>query len=229
MKEIQIPGRKSKCFRKEIQEKAEGNPRKTGRKSKHLSSADPAFSRTYADPHGIFHFLRRFRRCGAAATQALRVRLGLFFGPFFLRFGALRSLSASEGWRRFKIADAWARSSPDLSAASRKGAKREPGSMERPRVKARGSRTRGKRQADRSDVRQEIRPLQKSPNRFPSPDKRTGASPSLPREYLTMPAFKSYPFGSPIARRMRPLSVGRVESAFHPAIVSLYSKIPIIM
>ena len=88
MKEIQIPGRKSKYFRKEIQEKAEGNPRKTGRNSKHLSSADPAFSRTYADPHGIFHFLRRFRRCGAAATQALRVRLELFFGPFFLRFGA---------------------------------------------------------------------------------------------------------------------------------------------
>jgi hypothetical protein len=47
-------GSKSKFLRKEIQAGPEGNPRKSGRKSKHLSSANRDLSRTYADPCDFF-------------------------------------------------------------------------------------------------------------------------------------------------------------------------------
>ena len=41
-----------------------------------------------------------------------------------------------------------------------------------------------------------------------------GRQPFMPCDYLTSPAFNTDPSGSPIARRMRPLSVGRLENAF---------------
>ena len=83
------------------------------------------------------------------------------------------------------------------------------------------TRTHGKRQADRSDVRQEIRP-QKSPNRFRAFGN-SGRAPALP-------CLKSIPRCLPLslslafahARRMRPLSVGRVENAFPPATDHIY-------
>jgi hypothetical protein len=39
-----------------------------------------------------------------------------------------------------------------------------------------------------------LRPLKKARTGFELLDKRTGASPSLPHEYLTISAFKPYPF-----------------------------------
>jgi hypothetical protein len=58
-----------------------------------------------------------------------------------------------------------------------------------------------------------IRPLSKSLNRFRA-FRQADPAPALMPPYLTMPV----PSVSPIAMRMRPLSVGRIESAFHPAI-----------
>jgi hypothetical protein len=92
----QSSGRKSKPNGKEIQILTEGNPRKTGRKSKHLSSADRAFSRTCVDPSEFLclaasGLVAPRRRC------PLPVPLGLFVGPFYLRFGVLQSHEASEG------------------------------------------------------------------------------------------------------------------------------------
>jgi hypothetical protein len=69
-----------------------------------------------------------------------------------------------------------------------------------------------KRQANRSDVRQEYVRLRRARTGF-GPLPRAGASPPC-REYLTIPAFEPYPFGFADARRMRPLSVGRVEAPF---------------
>ncbi len=74
-----------------------------------------------------------------------------------------------------------------------------------------------KRQGDRSDVRHKFARL-KSPIRFRVSEIADGRQPFMPQEYLTMPAFKSYHFDSRLRGGKRPLSVGRVESAFHPAI-----------
>src|SRR5271165_2011271 len=60
-----------------------------------------------------------------------------------------------------------------------------------------------------------MRPLEGKPD--PLASGRAPALHALLEEYLTIPVFEPYPFSSPITRRMRPLSVGRVENAFHPA------------
>ena len=65
-----------------------------------------------------------------------------------------------------------------------------------------------------------IRPLENSPIAFRA-QWTSGRAPALhasrlSRERLSLSLIPSV---APIARRMRPLSIGRVESAFHPAIV----------
>jgi hypothetical protein len=87
-------------------------------------------------------------------------------------------------------------------------------STEHPRVKGPRTENPWKRQAGRSDVQHRIRP-QKSPIRCRAFGQRTGASPSC-REYLTTPAFESYPFGSP--PEADAAAFCRAHSgAFHPA------------
>ena len=91
--------------------------------------------------------------------------------------------------------------------------------------KARGPKD--KRQADRSDVRQEFA-RKRARTGFEPLDKRTGASPSC-RECLLNPCLLMLPFRFAHPMRIRPLSVGRVDNAFHPAtgshsIVRLFCK-----
>jgi hypothetical protein len=89
-------------------------------------------------------------------------------------------------------------------------------STENPRVMSPGTEAQGKN--GRSIRRPARIRSQKSPIRFSGPmDKRTGASPSCLKSVSRTPAFETYPFGFAHARRMRPLSVGRVDNASHPA------------
>jgi hypothetical protein len=72
-----------------------------------------------------------------------------------------------------------------------------------------------KRQGDRSDVRQELSSLRKEPD--PARAFASGRAPALhARECLTTPVL-AIPSISPMRGGMRPLSVGRLSGAFHPA------------
>jgi hypothetical protein len=73
----------------------------------------------------------------------------------------------------------------------------------------------GKRQADRSDVRQEIRP-QKSPNRFRAFGQADGRQPFMPRvSHEPLPLDASLPF-CPCDANAAAFRQAR-DSAFHPA------------
>jgi hypothetical protein len=97
--------------------------------------------------------------------------------------------SEVKGWRRFMIADAWA---SFVRLGGRGADKREKGTG----VMDHEPKDRGKRQADRSDVRQEF--ARKRPEPVSSPmDKRTGASPScLKNISRPLPFDASFPFRS---------------------------------
>ena len=61
-----------------------------------------------------------------------------------------------------------------------------------------------------------MRPLEKSPNRFRA--LASGQAPALHALRLSHnPCLETYPFDFACARPMRPLSVGRLENAFHQA------------
>ena len=141
---------------------------------------------------------------GAAGSHGF---VGRFLGLHFEFL--LASSSEVKGWRRFMIADAWASfvRPGGRGADEREKGTRGPWTM--------SPRTCGKRQADRSDVRQEFA-RKRARTGFEPLDKRTGASPSC-RECLTNPCLLMLPFRFAHAMRMRPLSVGRLDSAFHPA------------
>jgi hypothetical protein len=79
---------------------------------------------------------------------------------------------------------------------------------------ARGRGPRGKRQADRSDVRQKFARFETARSGS-SLDKRTGASPSC-REYLTIPAFDNYPFRFAHAMLNAAAFRRAPDNAFHP-------------
>jgi hypothetical protein len=84
-------GRKSKSLRKEIQAGSEGNPRKTGRKSKFIPSisfAESSLFKNLRRPPQNFFFLKPIP---ALAEQALRVRPDRS-SVFGLRFRFPRSL-----------------------------------------------------------------------------------------------------------------------------------------
>ena len=153
----------------------------------------------------------RRRRCPFAWGSC--VFLGLHF-EFVLAFS-----SEVKGWRLFHDRG---RSGVFVRLGGRGADEREKGTPAStdPGTYLRGPGPRGKRQADRSDVRQEF--ARKGPEPVSSPmDKRTGASPSC-RECLLNPCLLMLPFRFAHARRMRPLSVGRLDNAFHPATGSPY-------
>jgi hypothetical protein len=141
MKEDQI-------FRKEIQGQeeaipnpAEGNPNKILA----FSSPNRTLSRSYADPHGVFLVLRRFRPQTRRDRAGCLVRSGSFSCSFCLRFCSSGLMRQEKGWRHFdrECLDAV---SADLAAASLCAKKGILG----PRARRLGT-----RQGDRSDVRQE--------------------------------------------------------------------------
>ena len=105
---------------------------------------------------------------------------------------------------------------PDSVSRGASSRKRESSTSTDPRVMSPGTGTVDRAKKTGRSIRRpaEIRPLEKSPNRFRAWPR--GRAPALPAvEYLTNPRL-AYPFGFAIARRMRPLAVGRVPSAFHP-------------
>jgi hypothetical protein len=147
-------GRKSKPDRKEIQENPEGNP----------SICLPrilTYQGLTATPHGFFLFgplpASNAPRRGAGGAKSPRS----VCRSFCLHIGFSGLLKQVKGWRHFDIADCVLvrrldAACADLSAASLIGREGIPGASPVMRL---GKRTHGKRQADRSDVRQELRPL----------------------------------------------------------------------
>ena len=133
-------------------------------------------------------------------------------------FRVLPSFSSEvKGWRLFLIADARAPFPSDVvgRGASLRRKRKTPPSTDIQVMSPRTSR--GKRQTDRSDVRQELS-ASTSPNRFRA-QWTSGRAPALHAyEYLTTPAFAPYPFrfaqseADAAAFRRAP-----VDSAFHPA------------
>jgi hypothetical protein len=75
----------------------EGNPRKTGRKSKPLSSADRAFSMTYADPTPFF----LLEADSPFKRGDLRIASGRFIDPSVFVSGSSDLIKEVKGWRRF--------------------------------------------------------------------------------------------------------------------------------
>ena len=111
------------------------------------------------------------------------------------------------------IADAWASFVRLDGRGADEREKGTPGSTD-PRVMP-GTRTCGQRQADRSDVRQEFA-RKRARTGFEPLEIADGRQPFMPRVSHN-PCLLMLPFRFAHAMRMRPLSVGRVESAFHPA------------
>jgi hypothetical protein len=161
-------------------------------------------------PHGLFYFSRPSRlkeatgRMGAPGSHGFVCR---FVG---LHFEFLWPSSELKGWRLFMFADAWA-SLSDSAAAEPMSAKREP----------RGPWTMSPRTGDKD---RPIDPM--SGRKFAIKRARTGFGPNrqadgrqpfMPRVSHD-PCPLMLPFRFAHAMRMRPLSVGRLESAFHPAI-----------
>ena len=166
-------------------------------------------------PRVFFHFLRPFPPLkGPRAAWAPRVRIDLYVVSLVFISSSSGLSSEVKGWRLFMIADAWA-SFVRLAAAEPMSAKREP----------QGPRIPGSMPGDQ-DLRTKTGRSIRCPARN-SPAKRArtgfeplgiadGRQPFMPRVSHN-PCLLMLPFRFAHAMRMRPLSVGRVESAFHPA------------
>ena len=166
---------------------------------------------TYADPHSIFSFgADSGFKC--RGKQASRVRPGFVVGPSVFVFGSSGLFKQVKGWRLFMIADAWASFRPTLSAA-------EPDEREKGTRRPRSQKPEDPRKKTGRSIRcpARIRPLHQARSGFEPMDKRTGASPSCLKSISRPLPSKTYPFRFAHARRMRPLSVGRLDNAFHPA------------
>ncbi len=135
--------------------------------------------------------------------------------PFVFVSGSSGCLSKRRAWRLFMIADAWASfvRLVGRGADEREKGTRRPRSIPGYEPGTRGPR--GKRQADRSDVRQEYARLKRARSGF-EPGQANGRQPFMPRVSHS-PCLLLLPFRFAHARRMRPLSVGRLDNAFHPA------------
>ena len=134
---------------------------------------------------------------------------------FGLRFQFVRPCQAREGLAPFRDRGRSGALRPTCRPRSLMSAKK--GSAvdhQSPGHKPGDARTRAE---DGRSIRRpaEIRPLHQARTGFGPMDKRTGASPSCLRVSHD-PCLQYIPSVSPIARRMRPLSVGRLENAFHP-------------
>ena len=175
---------------------SEGNPRPRGSNSKsggRKSKLNPCISfvelsliKELRRPPRRFSFLRPFRpqtrRGSAGVARAPRI----VSRSFCLRFSSSGLMKQVKGWRHFdrERLDAVSADLAAVSLCAKKG-------ILGPR--ARGP---GKRQGDRSDVRQEYVRLKRARSGLePLP---SGRAPALHAcECLTMPAFESYPFSSP--------------------------------
>ena len=131
----------------------------------------------------------------------LGCRRRLVHRPSVFVSGSSGLLEQVKGWRHFTIADGVVAGHAGAVSARPQGPRSlvaPEGESRRPRIpgsRARGPRTRGKRQADRSDVRQEFARLNKSPIAFRAQWTSGRAQPFMPQEYLTIPVFELYPFG----------------------------------
>ena len=132
-------------------------------------------------------------------------------GPSVFVSGSSDLLSAAPFYDRgLQFYETLAPFPSDPSAAEPRCARRR---TPLPRIPGSKPGDRGQRQADRSDVRQEYARLKRARSGFEPLD--SGRAPALHAcERLTTPALS---LGFAHARRMRPLSVGRLENAFHPA------------
>ena len=166
---------------------------------------------TYADPHSIFCFGSGFWL--ERPRQSRRVLPRVHRRSFVFVFRFLRLFKQVKGWRRFSRSRTLGRRLSDLSTAEPMSAKREPRVQE---AKAPGRC--GKRQADRSDVRQEF--ARKRPEPVSSLWT-SGRAPALHAASVSqpLPFDASLPFcpceaNAAAFRRAR-------DNAFHPATGSL--------
>ncbi len=165
-KEIQAGGNKFQIRRNEIQTQI-----------LHLPSPNRAFSMAHADPHCIFFFYANSDL--GAPLQSRRCVFAPACPSVFVS-GPSGLFKQVKGWRRFDRG--WRpcktrrrRFRPTCRPRSLMAREGNPGSTEHPRVMSREAGPRGKRQADRSDVR-----LQRARTGFELLQ-RTGASPSCLR------------------------------------------------
>ena len=173
------------------------------------------YQRVTLTPRAFFSFVRQFRLKG---DKGLRWRC--LFGPVSFLFvfisGSSGLMKQVKGWRRFQDRGRVGAASPTCRPRSLMSTKREPG-VHGSRVMNPGP-TRDLAEKTGRSIRcpARIRPLHQARTGFEL--KPSGRVPALhASEYLTIPAFKIYPFGFAHARRMRPLSVERLDNAFHPA------------
>ena len=166
---------------------------------------------TYADPHSIFSFRSRFR-CKMPRQSRRRVfAAGFVVGPLVFVFGSSGCfMQVSEGLAPFHGRGRLGVVCPTCRPRSPTSAKREPG--------VHGQEPRTREKTGRSIRRPaRIRPLQKSPNRFRAPTSGRASALHAFKSISRPLPLKTHPFRFAHARRMRPLSVGRVQNAFHPA------------
>ena len=140
-------------------------------------------------------------------------KTGLRIIPSVFVSGSSGLLKQVKGWRLFMIADASGVVCPNSAAAEPMSAKREPDVHGSPGHEP-GNRDLRKKTGRSIRCPARIRPLHKEPEPVSSPmDKRTGASPSCLRVSHN-PCLLMLPFRFAHARRMRPLSVGRMTTPF---------------
>ena len=163
----------------------------------------------------FFSFERRFRvKGGDGAALALLVRRGVSFLFVFIS-GSSGLMEQVKGWRRFKIADAWAPFSPTCRPRSLAAREREPGRAGE-RVMSTRTGTLRKREADRSDVRQEYVRLERARTGFEL--KASGRAPALHALRVSHdPCLRDLSLRFSPCEADAAAFVGRVESAFHPA------------
>jgi hypothetical protein len=168
--------------------------------------AELSLIKTLRRPPGPFLSLRRFppgRRPRASPARPVRHCVSLPWSSFRVRpclFKRGEGLAPFHDRGRLGVVCPTRRPPPD---------EREKG------TRARGLGPRGKRQADQSDVRQEFA-RKRARSGFEPLGIADGRQPFMPRVSHN-PCLLMLPFCFAHARRMPPLSVGRLDNAFHPA------------
>jgi hypothetical protein len=205
---------------KGIQTFPEGNPSFFGRKSNENRKEIQAFvfrgSSLFKDlrrPPTAFLFLKLLTALEAARRPGLARSPQVVCRSFCLRFWSSGLMKRVKGWRLFR-SRTHGRRLPDLAAASCESAKREPGSGGIPGHEP-GTKDLAKKQADRSDVRQEFA-RKRARTGFEPNRKADRRQPFMPRMSLEpLPFDASLPFCPCDANATA--FVERIERAFHPA------------
>jgi hypothetical protein len=169
-RDFQIPGKEIQIFRNEIQANA------------WISFAESSLIRELHRPPRLLFFLGRLSGLkGAAAAWATPVGFG-YLSLLLSSFRFLRFLKQVKGWRLFDRGRLGA-ICPTCRPRALLREKGNPGST--------GPRAHGRRQGDRSDVRQEYVRLKGARSGL-EPLAADGRQPFMPYECLTMPAFEFY-------------------------------------